>query len=129
MELSDLPDQSRVYANLTSLHLMLEHSTYKDRKPFDVDRLARLAPGLRRLATSVANLMPDQRLIDFIWEVIPRFLQLVHLVVNKNSLYPSKPAKRELFQQQFFATGEEHGYRYCTIDFRFRYRDEINIWL
>ena len=127
MELSDLPDQSRFYANLTSLHLMLEHSTYKDRKPFDVDRLARLAPGLRRLATSAANLMPDQRLIDFIWEVIPRFLQLVHLVVNKNSLYPSQTAKKDLFLRLFMATSESRGCNCNTINFCFCCHDEINI--
>ena len=129
MEWCDLPDQSRVYANLTELHLILERSTNEDRKPFDVDRLAQLVPGLRRLETSAANLIRDQRLLDFIWEIIPRFPQLVHLVINKGSQYPSKPAKKDLFLQLFTTASENRGYNCNTIHLRFCYHDEINICL
>ena len=129
MKWSDLPDQSRAYANLTSLHLILEHSIYKERKPLDIDRLARVAPGLRRLETSVANLMPDPRLIDFIWKIVSRFPQLLHLVINKDSHYSSSPAQKDLFWQLFVATSEERGHNCNTIHLHFRRRDEIHVWL
>ena len=129
LEICDMPDCSSVYSNLRSLHLMLEHSTYKDRDPFDIDRFVRLMPGLRRLETSVANLMLDQKLVDFILNIITGFHQLVYLVINKHSRYRSPLTKRDHFSQLFVANCRERGYDGSKIDLRFYGYDEINVWL
>jgi hypothetical protein len=110
VEYCDLPDCSAVYSNLQSFHLILEHPTPEDRDPFDVDRFSRLLPGLRRLETSVANLMLDQKLVDFILDIIIRFHQLMHLVINKRSQYRSRQSQQDLFLQLFVTTCEERGY-------------------
>jgi hypothetical protein len=129
VEWCDLPDCSSVYANLQSLHLILEHSTYKDRDPFDIDRLVRLVPRIRRLETSVAILFPDQKLVTFILDIVTSFHQLVHLVINKDSCYPSKPRKKTQFLQVFVAACQERGYDGSQRDVRFYGYDEINVWL
>ena len=129
LEICDMPDCSSVYSNLQSLHLMLEHSIYKDRDPFDIDRFVRLMPGLRRLETSVANLMLDQKLVDFILDIITTFPQLVYLVINKHSRYPSPLTKRDHFSQLFVAACQERGYDGSMIDLRFNVNDEISVWL
>jgi hypothetical protein len=124
-----MPDRSSVYANLQSLHLILEHSMYKDRDPFDVDRFSRLLPGLRRLETSAANLMLDQKLVDFILDIIISFHQLVHLVMNKRSQYRSRQPQHDLFLQMFVATCEARGHDGSMLDLRFHGNDQINVWL
>ena len=129
IEVGCMPECSSVCPNLQSLHLILEHSMYKDQDPFDVDRFARLAPGLRRLETSVANLMLDQKLIDFILDIITGFRRLVHLVINKRSQYRSGPQKKEHFSQLFVSACEKRGYDGSMIDVRFGVYDEINVWL
>lgn len=129
LAICDLPDCSSAYANLQSLHLMLEHSMYKDRDPFDVNRFAQLAPGLRRPETSVANLMLDQKLVHFILHIITKFHQLVHLVINKRSQYRSRPLQQDRVLQMFVATCEERGYDGRLIDLRLGVYDRIDVWL
>ena len=129
LEWCDLPDCSSVYSNLQSLHLILEHPTYEDRDPFDLDRLVQLVPGVRRLETSGAILMPNEKLVAFILDIITRFRQLVHLVINKHGRYQSKPRKQILFLHSFVAACEERGYDGSMIDLRFYRNDEINVWL
>ena len=124
-----MPDYSSVYANLQSLHLILEHSTDKDRDPFDLTRLVQLVPGIRHLETSAAALMPDQKLVTFILDIITRFHRLVHLVINKESRYPSGPSKKILFLQLFIVAYEKRGYTGGVIDIRFGRYDEIYVWL
>ena len=124
-----LPDYSSVYANLRSLHLLLVHPTCKGGDPFDLDRLVQLVPGIRRLETSARALMPDQKLVTFILDIITRFRRLVHLVINRESRYSSGAQKKQLFLQLFVATCEERGFDGSMIDVRFGIFDEINVWL
>lgn len=125
----DLRYCSRTYPNLRHVHLVLDHSSYKDQKPFDIERLSSLAPSISRLETSLTNLIPDQNLVDFIWEIITRFRQLITLVFNKDSLYPSKEEEKRLFKQYFLETGRQRHYDCHTVHIHFRIRDEISIWL
>ena len=124
-----LPDRSPIYSNLHSLHLILEYSTYKDRDPFDIDRLVQLAPGLRRLETSVGIQLPHQKLVIFILDIVTRFHQLVHLVINKVSCYPSTHIGKNVFLSLFVAACQQRGYDGSMMDMRFYGFDEIDIWL
>ena len=129
VEWCDLPDCLSSYSNLQSLHLILEHSTCRGRSPFDIERLAQLLPDLQHLETSAAVLMPDEKLVDFILDLIGRFRRLVYIVINKNCYYRSKPRKQIRFLRLFVAACEERGYDGSKIDLRFGRYDEINVWL
>jgi hypothetical protein len=129
VEWCDLPDCSSVFSNLQSLHLILQDPTYEDRDPFDIERIAQLVPGVRRLETSGAILMLNNKLVAFILDIITRFRRLVHLVINKHGLYQSTRRVQTRFLQLFIAACEERGYDGTMIDLRFYRNDEINVWL
>jgi hypothetical protein len=130
VEWRDFHQCSKIYSNLKHLQLILDYSTYENAKPFDVNRLFQLTPNISHLETSRANLMSDQRLVEFIWQIIPQFNQLIHLLFNKNSLYPSKEKKKCLFKQLLINAGHQRLYPYVKIiHITFRIYDEVSIWL
>jgi hypothetical protein len=129
VEWCDLPDCSFVYSNLQSLHLILKQSTHEDRDLLDLERVAQLMLSVRRLETSGAILMPSNKLVAFILNIITRFYRMVHLMINKHGRYQSKQRVQTRFLELFIAACEERGYDGTMVDLRFYRNDEINIWL
>ena len=120
---------SRILNNLKHIQLILDHSCFRDRDPFDINRLFQLTPNLYHLQTRVANLFPDEKLVEFIWRIINQFHRLTNLTMNKNSLYSSKYQKKLRFKQLFIAAGDDQHYDSKRIHIDFRINDEISICL
>jgi hypothetical protein len=69
------------------------------------------------------------RVTEFILESIRQFHQLLYLILNKNSHYPSKKEKRIVFEKKFIASGNGQLFDVNNIEIKFCGNDQLDIWL
>ncbi|CAF1315387.1 unnamed protein product, partial [Didymodactylos carnosus] len=104
IEWEDFRHCSQTYSNLKHVHLVLDRFYPEPKQHFNVRRLTQLAPHLHSLETSNANIMFHENLVEFVLKIIRQFHQLVHLILNKDSLYPSKEEIKTMFKEKLIST-------------------------
>ena len=120
---------SQTYPNLKYLHLVLVRLRIEPKQHIDVRRLTQLAPRLCSLETSCANMTFNENLLTFVLIIIRNFNQLVHLTLNKHSLYRSKVEEKMMFKEKLLAAGHDHVFDSTNIRIEFGHYDDIYIWL
>ncbi|CAF3878406.1 unnamed protein product [Rotaria sordida] len=107
MEWNDFRHCSRSYSNLRHVHLVLARLYPQSKQHFHIDRLTQLTSQLCVLETSRAIIIFDDYLIEFTLNIIRRFDQLVHLVINKDGIYPIKHQIKTIFNDKLIAAGHD----------------------
>ena len=120
---------SKSYSNLKHLHLIVDRIRSKDEQYFNVHQLTQLAPHLRRLETSGANILLNTDLINFVLEIIREFHQLIELVINKGNIYQSKEQIRNTFKQSLITAVHNELFDCNNIQIDFCFRDWLYVWL
>lgn len=120
---------SKTYSNLKHLHLLLDRLYPEPKQHVNVHRLYQLSPHLCQLETSLANIMFNENLLEFVLEIIRQFHQLVYLILNKASLYSSKEEKKLIFKERLIEAGNGRLFDANNIRIRFPSCDELHIWL
>ena len=120
---------SQTYSNLKQLHLQLHRLRVEPKQYINVRRLAELAPNLRSLETSGANIMYNENLVPFVLKIIRRFHRLVYLTLNKHSEYRSKEEKKIMFREKLLEAGHNHLFNSNNIRICLDLRDDLYIWL
>ncbi|CAF3805924.1 unnamed protein product [Rotaria magnacalcarata] len=126
---NDFRDCSHSYLNLRHVNLILERLHPEPTEYFNIDRLAELVPDLRSLETSGATIKLNENLAQFVWKIIHRFDQLMHLIVNKDCLYRSKHEKKIMFKERLLAVGHDQLFDCNNIEIEFHRYNELRIWL
>jgi hypothetical protein len=73
--------------------------------------------------------MFDDYLIEFTLNIICRFDQLVHLVINKDGFYPVKHQIKTIFKDKLIAAGHGQVFDSDNIQIRFPGYNRLSIWL
>ncbi|CAF0841785.1 unnamed protein product [Rotaria sordida] len=107
VEWNDFRHCSRSYSNLRHVHLVLARLYPQSKQHFHIDRLTQLTSQLCVLETSRAIIIFDDYLIEFTLNIIRRFDQLVHLVINKDGIYPIKHQIKTIFNDKLIAAGHD----------------------
>ncbi|CAF2596545.1 unnamed protein product [Rotaria sp. Silwood2] len=129
VEWNDFRHCSRSYSNLRHVHLVLARLYPQPKQHFHIDRLTQLAPQLCVLETSRAIIMFDDYLIEFTLNIIRRFDQLIHLVINKDGIYPIKHQIKTIFNDKLIAAGHGQVFDCNNIQIIFPRYNQLNIWL
>ena len=129
VEWNDFRHCSRSYSNLKHLHLVLPQLNPQPKEYFCIDQLNQLTPQLSVLETSRAIIMFDDNLIEFTLNIIRRFDQLVHLVINKDGHYPIKHQIKTIFNDKLIAAGHGQVFDCNNIQIVFPRYNQLNIWL
>jgi len=67
--------------------------------------------------------------VEFVLKIIHQFHQLVYLILNKGSLYPSKEEIKMMFKEKLISTGHNRLFDCNNIRIRFSLNNELCIWL
>jgi len=119
----------QTYSNLKQVHLLLDRLYPEPKQHVNIRRLTQLAPHIRCLETSGANIMFKKKLVKFVLKIIREFHHLVNLALNKNSLCQSKEEKKIKFKEALIAAGNGKLFNANKIEIKYCMCDALYIWL
>ncbi|CAF1412732.1 unnamed protein product [Adineta ricciae] len=119
----------RTYFNLKYVCLLLDRCNPEPKCYFNIQRLTELAPHLRSLETSIANIVLNENAVEVVLLIIRHFDQLIYLTLNKNGLYPAKQEMKDLFKEKLLLNGHDQLFDCNNIRIKFSLYNELSIWL
>ena len=120
---------SQTYSKLKYVYLLLDRKQAAANEPVHIDRLTQLVPNVCHLEIGGASVMFNEKIIEFLLNLIRGFRQLVHFKLNKNCLYRTKYEKKIIFKELLTKAIHERLFHCDNIQIDLHITDELLIWL